>query len=526
MRNKEIGARQAVPLTWNGRPQTVAGTTDTTLSWLLIWEARLLEAMPGVCAWIVVLAPIWLTLVDPLAGMTLVSVSIAVFAVKVLRYGVNALANRGRLLAGARIDWQAALDQHANWTEHRLILLIRAYRESNRAMLRDTLTSIWESRWPRQGDELRNVEVVFATETTDPVTPPLVESLAEEFAGRLRIRQIPHPPEPHVLPGPSSAMHYAGRVLHREALAAGLDPRRVVVADFDADTIFHPSYLACLLSTFLADPDRDRHVYQPIVLFTLDYWRAPLHSRLAAVSQSALTLGWLQAPEIAFTGAAGSLALYQSVDFWPTSSHSQDSGVDLKLRMRYGRQFKVVGLPVPLKVYPVMIVGRPNDLVGRAKAYLRSFQLVFRQSARWREGPLDEFVEAARQGRPWLTLHRFWNGLERDTLTILPGLGILFVRLIGEQLYVGYDLTTLGTVIAIVLTPLSFLGLSVYLLLVSNASFVAPAATPRRLLLELIQFWLVISIYLPILTAFAGLKTSTAYALGRRPVGHYTPTPK
>lgn len=43
---------------------------------------------------------------------------------------------------------------------------------------------------------------------------------------------------------------------------------------------------------------------------------------------------------------------------------------------------------------------------------------------------------------------------------------------------------------------------------------------------EMILFWVLFTLYLPVLTSVAGLKTATAYALGKRPRGHYTPTPK
>ena len=491
-----------------------------------LWEARLLEAAPGVLSWIVFLAPIWLTLVDHRLATGFIVVAMLVFVWRAGRYGILALLNRRTILNGMATDWLELLLKLPEWPHYRVIFLIRAFREGNRAMLAETLSAIYRSRWPRDGEMLRNVEVVFATEATDPITPPLVEDLAAEFRGRLRVRQILHPPEPDVLPGPSSAMHYVGRVLYREAILRGEDPRRILVADLDADTVVHPNYLPCLVYHYLVDPKRDRHVYQPVVLFTLDYWRAPLHSRLAAISTSALTLGWNREPEIAFTGAAASLALYQSVDFWPTQSHSQDSGVDLKLRMQYGSDYRVIGLPIPLKVYPVMIVGEAKGKWDRMRAYIQSFRVLFRQSARWREGPLDEFIEAMRRGRLYLSLQRLAAGLERDTLTFLPGAGFLLTKAIARAIYPEYDSSMLDTVAAVALTVISWLGLAVSWKILSQVEFVGTGKPARRRALELLQFWVVFSIYIPVLTALAGLRTSTSYALGHRPTGHYMPTPK
>jgi len=324
-------------------------------------------------------------------------------------------------------------------------------------------------------------------------------------------------------------MHYAGKVLYQEALREGFPPHYQLVADFDCDTLFHPQYLPCLVYNYATDERRHRHAYQPVVLFTTSYWQAPLHSRLSALGTSVLTLGWNRKPEIAFTGAAASLALLKSVDFWPTNSHSQDSGVELRFRLRYGWDFRVVGLPVPLWVYPVMVVGEHITLRQRALAYLRSFHTLFRQSARWREGPLDEFVETIVYRNPRLMLRKLRDGLERDTLTLLPGAGPLLCYAIVTwqgQADLASRAVPMTPVLAVVLSLVSVLGLTSFLFVMGTKEFMHVRAPIWRQVAEILLFWLAFSIYVPILTAGAGLKTSSDYMLGRRPRGHYIPTPK
>ncbi|MDA8218296.1 MAG: glycosyltransferase family A protein [Dehalococcoidales bacterium] len=499
----------------------------------VLWRpsSRFVEAIPGILSWVVVLAPIWLTIIDAQAGIMFVMAVTMYFALRVSSFGVRSLFNRGRILGASRRDWLAALEQLETheWRQYRITLMIRAYREGNVKILRQTLDSIYASNWPREDGLLRNVEVVFATEEDDPITPPLVEQLEHEFAGRLAVRQIPHPNTPRHLPGPSSAMHHAGRVLYEQARAEGFPPHYWLVADFDCDTLFHPQYLPALAYHYATDDRRHRHAYQPVVLFTTDYWKAPLHSRLSAVGTSVLTLGWNRKPEIAFTGAAASLALLRSVNFWPTNSHSQDSGIELRLRLRYGADFRVVGLPVPLSVYPVMITGPQENRAERVRSYLQSFRTLFRQSARWREGPLDEFVESVAHRHGGLTLRKLLNGLERDTLTLLPAVGPVAVQLtILTQGGVGYGYVSLilGSILSAVLTIVSLLGVVAFGQVLVTREFIGAETSPWRKAVELPVFWLVFSIYVPVVTAVAGLKTSSAYVLGRRPRGHYLPTPK
>ncbi|MFN8532647.1 MAG: glycosyltransferase family A protein [Dehalococcoidia bacterium] len=486
---------------------------------------RFIEAYPGLFAWLLVLAPIWLTLIHPMAGLAFVLVATGVFLLKVGWFGVGAIRNFSPVQQSCDADWAARLAEHQDWRDYRLILMVRAFREGNVEMLRESIRSVLDSSWPHPTDRSQ-IEIVYATEVTDPVTPPIVEALAAEFAGRLTIRQVIHPVEPQVLPGPSSAMHYAGQVLYDEIVSAGGDPTKVLVADFDSDTRLHPEYLSCLLATYLADPNRQKRVYQPAVMFTLDYWSAPLHSRIAALGTSALTLGWNRWPEIAFTGAAANLALLHSVDFWPTLSHSQDSGVELRLRMRYGEDFTVSGLPVTTYVYPVMIFSTGTTLGAKLRDYWTSFKVLFRQSARWREGPLDEFIEAVKAGNPYYTGLKLWSGIERDTLTILPGWGFLATRAIIETWYPRYDLSPLTAGMPFVLSVVTVLGLLVFWRLLATPLYVPADAPLWRRAVEMGLFYLVMPVLLPLITGVAGLKTSTAYALGKKPTGAYIPTPK
>ena len=489
------------------------------------------ESLPAIISWTVLLAPLWLTAVAPVLGVYFVGLTVAYFAVRASFFGIRALINRRSVLRASSEDWMAKLlalpgEGQLDWRECRVTLMIRAFREKNLDMLRATVQSIADSNWDREGTRLRNVEVLFATEENDPYTPGLVEMLAEEFADRVAVRQIKHPKEPGTLPGPSTAMNYAGRILYGDAKRRGVSPRRWIVADFDADTLFHPEYLPCLVYHYVTDSERDFRAYQPVVLFTTDYWKAPLHSRLSALGTSTLTLGWNRRPEIAFTGAAASLAALHSVGFWPTNSHSQDSGVQLRFTMKYGRRFRVTGLPIPLSVYPVMEMGSKTLWREKVRAYWVSCVTLFRQSARWREGPMDEFIESSSRGRPWLALQRLWNGLERDTLTLMPGYGMLVVSYLVESNTVPSAMGSLKSTVAVTLTAVSLLGLLVFWVALATRELVPGQKRPVRWLWELLLFWLVFSVYVPIFTSVAGLKTSTAYAMGKRPRGHFMPTPK
>ncbi|MER3405648.1 MAG: hypothetical protein C4289_11240 [Chloroflexota bacterium] len=214
--------------------------------WATITERlaeRVRESIPAVVAWAVVLAPLWLTYLNPIAGLLLVGSAMAFFIVRSTSFGIMGLVNRDRVLRGLNQDWLAKIyAEKIPWQQYRVTFMIRAFREGNRAMLRQTLEAIYHANWPHDGARIYQVEVVFATEEDDPITPPIVEELAAEYRGRMVVRQVIHPCEPDVLPGPSSAMHYVGRVLRQEAIRQRIDPRYWLIADLDADTILPPCH--------------------------------------------------------------------------------------------------------------------------------------------------------------------------------------------------------------------------------------------------------------------------------------------
>ena len=119
----------------------------------------------------------------------------------------------------------------------------------------------------------------------------------------------------------------------------------------------------------------------------------------------------------------------------------------------------------------------------------------------------------------------YW-GLERDTLPLLTGIGFLTARAFSHAIYPANSTASLDLPTSIVLSAMSLWGLIVYWNMLSLPGFVDPKASTRRRILEMLFFWLIFPLYVPIIAAVAAIKTSTSYALGKRPTGHYDLRPK
>lgn len=76
-----------------GRPRLLA-VAESTSHPVVTFESssgqRLREAFPVFLSWLTVLAPVWLTFIDPTLGLVFVSVFVAYFVLRGIRLGVRA----------------------------------------------------------------------------------------------------------------------------------------------------------------------------------------------------------------------------------------------------------------------------------------------------------------------------------------------------------------------------------------------------------------------------------------------------
>lgn len=255
------------------------------------------------------------------------------------------------------------------------VALIPTYTEPFEK-LHETIRALAEADYPR---ELRMVAII--TRETDLVGRENVARLRELFGDRfLNFFHILDPLEPGIVVGKSSAMAYGGRWLYRELVRLGFDPRSVVVTDLDSDYRVHPQYFGYLTYTFLTDPDRYRRLYQPVPMFHNNLWETPLPVRLVAVGATHVQMYRSLTPEklVSFSSYAVSLQTIHEVDYWATDAIPEDSRFYWKSFFRYSGEFRAVPLFIPMY----------GDAV-RARSYPRTLMQQYTQIRRWAWGITD-----------------------------------------------------------------------------------------------------------------------------------------
>jgi len=255
------------------------------------------------------------------------------------------------------------------------VALIPTYTEPYEKLY-ETVRALAEADYPRE-----RKMVAIITRETDLGGRENVAKLRDIFGDAfLHFFHVLDPLEPGIVVGKSSAMAYGGRWLYRELVGLGFDPREVVVTDLDSDYRVHRQYFGYLTYMFLTEPDRFRRLYQPVPMFHNNLWQTPIPVRLVAVGATHVQMWRSLTPEklVSFSSYAVSLQTVHEVDYWATDAIPEDSRFYWKSFFRYSGEFHAIPLFIPIY----------GDAV-RARSYPRTLVEQYTQIRRWAWGVTD-----------------------------------------------------------------------------------------------------------------------------------------
>ncbi len=459
------------------------------------WLQRLLEMVPGVISWAILIGPIWLSFSYPWLVAYFVLSFDFYWLCRALWFSGAVIVAYRRIRRVLSVDWDARLEGLSDPTARRTLLqgrlaqlrgeartgalgfaavgaqrvderrqieaelssmdrlagldepppapaqyvhlaLIPTYTESLET-LRQTLQALADARWPRE----RKICAIITRET-DEAGIEHVRALQEEFSDAFaELIHILDPLEPGIVVGKSSAMAWGGRYLYRLLVRErGMDPRRILVTDLDADYRVHPQYFAYLTWMHVTDANRETQLYQPIPYFHNNIWDAPFLMRLFAAVLTQLQMWRSVLPEKlqSFGSYSTTLNMVHEVGYWATDAIPEDSRFYWKSYFTYGDRFRAVPLFIPIY----------GDAV-RARGYWRSLGQQYLQARRWAWGVTDipYVVQNAIRRRDIPFWSRFWRVTnlfgEHINWAIAPFV-IMFGATVPLLINPAFDETTLG----------------------------------------------------------------------------------
>lgn len=416
------------------------------------------------------------------------------------------------LLVDERRELQRLVAQAVEVPDPRTLVqavLIPTYTESYET-LHATVRALAEADWPVE----RKVVAIITRETDLPGRAN-VARLRDVFGDRFgRFIHVLDPLEPGIVIGKSSAMAYGGRVLYTTLTGLGYDPALVIVTDLDSDYRVHPAYFNYLAWRFVTDPQRYRRLYQPVPMFHNNLWAVPVAVRLVAVGATHVQMWRSLTPErlVSFSSYSVSLQTVHEVGYWATDAIAEDSRFYWRSFFRYAGRFRAEPLFIPIY----------GDAV-RARSYPRTLAQQYTQIRRWAWGVTDipYFVQQALSHREIplrLRLRRFGDlWWDHVNWAVAP-----FVLIFGSNLPLllnpAFRATTLGQNLPLYATGMLSAALCLLIVLVYIEDAIAP---PRpsgwgrpRILLTYLQ-WLALPVVGVIFSNLPALDAQTRLMTGR-----------
>jgi hypothetical protein len=535
------------------------------------WFERCLEIFPGAVSWGLILSPVLLSILSPVAVAYLVIAFDLLWLFKVSRLSFYLVRGYARLHRAVHIDWQVRL----KWLK---------YREKYVAGLTKKIEQLGQrypgaaSRWQwsdrgRQAhaeyirlvadlNEVKRLtaipEILDVDELTHVViiatyneTPDIVESsikaltqvnyplkqlilvIAYEERGGPEIEQnahrliklygarfkfaaaYQHPDKiPGEVKGKGGNITWSGRQIARYLERQGVDPVNVIVTTFDADHRPDREYFAYLSYHYAADPERIRHSYQPIPMFYNNIWDAPAPMRVIATGSSFWMIMESMRPHRLrnFAAHAQSLQALLDTDFWSVATIVEDGHQFWRTYFRYDGDHQVVPLYTPIFQDAVL-----------AKGYLRTFKVQYLQLRRWAWGVSDfPFVvrHALKNPRiPWsnklVQIARLFEGhLSWATAPLILTFAA-WLPLLLNKAFRGQLLAHQLPVIASRILSLTTVGIlvTVFISLISLPE--RPARYRRTRVLGMLAQWLLLPFTAIVFSAFAALDAQTRLMIGK-----------
>ena len=349
--------------------------------------SRLLEILPGLFTWLLLLSPIWLGLLYPSAMVYLITFLSVYWFFLAFKHTLGIAIGYNRYQKELGIDWakecekldfvglpdRQTIPNSLEDTKH--FVLIPAVNEPY-DVLKESFDSLALQTYPTDRiTVVYTIEERYARETT---------SRLDSIIGNRRnlFDEILIYMHPAGISGEAVGVGGANRTWGaRRAvdhlLSDGKIIKNYIFSSLDADHVIHPHYLSRLTHLYLTSDKRYNRFYSTAVhLFNNNHWRVPAMMRIEANS---VTLGGLSdwvvgklATKDTFAAYSCSLQTLIDADFWDVRVGIDDSV--FYWRAFFARNGDFVGTPHYIPYSADAVEG---------KSYIKAYTSLYRQLLRW-----------------------------------------------------------------------------------------------------------------------------------------------
>ena len=338
---------------------------------------RVLELLPGIVSWTLILFPIWGSLLIP----TILTYFILFFDIywlyKSVTLAIFSFLGTNKIKDAEKKNWLKKAEEYKDFKRVTHIIVIPNYKEKVEK-LRETLMSLKNQTFP-----LKKLYVVLAMEERDEEAREKAGILVKEF-GKTFGAVIPtfHPDIAGEVKGKSSNESFGAKVAYKELVQTGkIDLGFATVSSVDADSIFDSQYFAFLSYAFLSDPQPYNKFWQSANVTYNNFWQVPAPVRVTSFFGSLWRTALLIQKDRLVSNSTYSLSLKMlvTIGFWDTDVIPEDYRIFFKAF--FAQKGQVWVEPIFLKTS----MDSPHS-----PTYLRSLRNTYDQQRRWSWGVSDD----------------------------------------------------------------------------------------------------------------------------------------
>ncbi len=333
---------------------------------------RAFEILPGLITWSVVLSPIWLGKIAPLAVAFFLTFLVIFWVYRALVHLVGIVVGYRRYRQELQTDWSKKFQKIWGSEHLKHLIVIPAVNEPYE-VLAESFASLADQKYPKE-----NLFIVFsAEEKFAPRVLADIERIKKKFGRSLgTVWTTAHP---YGLPGEAvgaaANRTWAAKIALKEIKKRGLPVEDFLVTTLDADMRLHPQFLARLGYAFLTDPHRFDKFYQTAVyLFDNNLWEVPSLMRIQANSITLAVLSsWVVEPNTKDTWSCYSVALPTLIEagFWDPAIGVDDTTFYWNAFLKKEGRFEGNHFYIPVYADAVQDQGLLRTHVSQYKQLLR-----------------------------------------------------------------------------------------------------------------------------------------------------------
>lgn len=338
---------------------------------------RALEILPGLISWMLILFPIWGSLLIPYVLASFILFFDIYWLYKSYSLAAMAYIASNKIKKAEKENWLEKAKKNGHFSEISHTIVIPNYKEQYEK-LRMTLQSLTHQTFP-----MKQLYIVLAMEEREGEAKEKAQKLIHEFKPLFGdVIATFHPDVPGEVKGKSSNEAYGGKIAYKQFVEAGkIDLQYATISSVDADSIFDKQYFSYLSYKFLNDPQRHHKFWQSANVNYNNFWQVPAAVRIMSFFGSLWRTALLIQGDRLVANSTYSLSfkMLEKIGFWDVDVIPEDYRIFFKAF--YTLRGNVWVDPIFLKTS----MDAPHS-----STYFKSLKNKYDQERRWSWGVSDD----------------------------------------------------------------------------------------------------------------------------------------